>query len=124
MVGVLIVGDDVGRGAQDGGCVIHHADLGPPLVVALLGAREPGLGMLGALPGSRERGLGRSASGRITIPLPSAEITNRAPTLAPGGLSCVVEVLEVGRGDLGEFLDLAFGEMLPGVSVLPCKLTI
>jgi hypothetical protein len=25
----------------------------------------------------------------------------------------VVEVLEVGRGDLGEFFDLAFGEMLP-----------
>jgi hypothetical protein len=68
--GVLVAGDDVCRRAWDGGRVIDRADLGHPLVVALLGAREPGLGVLGALPGSREGGFGAQRVGSHNDPLP------------------------------------------------------
>ncbi len=63
--------------------------------------------------------MGRGASGRITIPFPSAEITNRYPTLRPGWLAGLVEVLEVDRGDLGELLDLAFAKLLPACPLDP-----
>jgi hypothetical protein len=113
MFGVLVAGDDVGWGARDGGRVIHRADLGHPLVVALLGAREPGLGMFRPLPGSREGGFGAQRVGAHHDPFPFGCDHQQIPTLRPGWLARLVEVLEVDRGDLGELLDLAFGELLP-----------
>ncbi len=70
MFGVLVGGGDVGRRARDGGGVIHRADLGHPLVVALLGVRQPGLGMFRAWPGSREGGFGARRVGAHHDPFP------------------------------------------------------
>jgi hypothetical protein len=55
---------------RDGGRVVDRADLGHPLVVALLGARQPCFGMVGAWPGPSRSGLGTQRIGSHHDPRP------------------------------------------------------
>src|SRR5664279_5237741 len=58
---------------------------------------------------------GRSASGRITMPLPSAERASTSPRI--GGrrqLAGGVEIVEVDRGAGRQFLHLTLTEPVPG----------
>jgi len=57
---------------------------------------------------------GRSALGRITMPLPSAESASTSPGSAAGGSLRGVEVVEVDRGAGRQFLHLTLTEPVPG----------
>ena len=109
--GVFVIGDDVSRRARRCGRVIHRADLGHPLVVALLLAGQPGLGF-GACTCLRRSGLGAQRVGAHHDPLPVGGDHQQILSVPDDWLARLVEVLEVDRGELRELFDLTFTQLL------------
>ena len=98
---------------DDGRRVIDGADLRDSLAVALLALGQAGL----ELARHRRRCLcvaARSASGRITTPLPSQESTNTSPCSTAAAAGAAVEGVKVARATAGEILDLALAQSLAG----------
>src|SRR5664279_4636799 len=84
-------GQDVG-GAAGGGCgVVDGAEPGEAFAVTFLSFGQPGRQLAGGLRGPAAAVAGRSASGRMTMPLPSQESTSTSPP-TPAGWRRSVEV--------------------------------
>jgi hypothetical protein len=112
----LIGCEDVGHRARRRRRVVDRADLGHPLVVERLAARQPGFG-LGAGAGRPGGGGGAQRVGAHHDPLAVGREHQQIPALAAWCAPRRIEVLEVDRGELGELLDLAFTQPLPGLAL-------
>jgi hypothetical protein len=85
---IVVTCHDVGGTARGRGDVVDGTDLGHAFAAPFLALRQPDASLLFE-PSAALRVAGRSASGRITMPLPSAESTSTSSTAPADGCRAV-----------------------------------